>query len=355
MRPKYIVFVLVIFALCSVAEAAPSISKGPYVILNSSGQRVVKVRSGEKQLFLEYQLPGGKNKIEAMEGVGGGVFEDAITNKALSYRISDGDGATEWFALKRLPTKGAKYSFLLYGDNRTGDGSREVHRRLVKLMTEEDAEFVVHVGDLVGKGGNEHQWSKFFDDAGPLFEKMPFVASIGNHDKSKNGWFSRYFRASGDEEYMAIPVAGGWFLLLDSVIPVSRDDEQYNYLKRMLKDMVGSSPIIASMHVPPFSSGKHGSHREVIENWVPLFEEYGVDLVVGGHDHDYQRIGPTKQVLYLVSGGGGAPIYKVKKGPEVDYYYDGHHYVLIEVDGKKLRGWMKGENGQILDRFSLEF
>jgi 3',5'-cyclic AMP phosphodiesterase CpdA len=65
--------------------------------------------------------------------------------------------------------------------------------------------------------------------------------------------------------------------------------------------------IVAVMHHPAFSAGYHGSDGEVREAWVPLFETYGVDLALAGHDHDYQRSLPIGDVTYVVSGGAARP------------------------------------------------
>ena len=54
------------------------------------------------------------------------------------------------------------------------------------------------------------------------------------------------------------------------------------------------------MHRPPFSSGKHGGHEATLEAFVPLFEEYGVDLVLAGHDHNYERTESIGGVTYIV-------------------------------------------------------
>jgi len=59
---------------------------------------------------------------------------------------------------------------------------------------------------------------------------------------------------------------------------------------------------IATMHHPPFSGGMHGSSIDVREAFTPLFEKYGVQLVLCGHDHDYQRSKSINGVTYVISG-----------------------------------------------------
>jgi hypothetical protein len=64
---------------------------------------------------------------------------------------------------------------------------------------------------------------------------------------------------------------------------------------------------VVFFHVPPYSSGPHGSNSLVARALEPLFTQYGVDLVFNGHDHDYER-SVIHNITYIVTGGGGAPL-----------------------------------------------
>ena len=57
---------------------------------------------------------------------------------------------------------------------------------------------------------------------------------------------------------------------------------------------------------PPYTCGGHSGNTHVVRDWVPLFERYGVQLVLSGHDHNYQRFAPRNGVTYVVHGGGAA-------------------------------------------------
>ena len=58
------------------------------------------------------------------------------------------------------------------------------------------------------------------------------------------------------------------------------------------------------MHHPPYSAGYQGSAKDVRQEFSPLFERHGVQLVLSGHEHDYQRTEEINGVTYLVSGAG---------------------------------------------------
>ena len=72
---------------------------------------------------------------------------------------------------------------------------------------------------------------------------------------------------------------------------------------------------VAVLHHPPYACGVYFAHAAVVRRWVPLFERYGVHLVLSGHDHNYQRFVPRRGVTYVVHGGGVGSYYAVRACP----------------------------------------
>jgi hypothetical protein len=69
----------------------------------------------------------------------------------------------------------------------------------------------------------------------------------------------------------------------------------------------------------------------VRDSFCPLFDKYGVDVAFAGHDHNYQR-NEVGSVTYLVTGGGGAPLYDQKtNAPWNKVTKKTLHYVLVTV------------------------
>jgi len=125
------------------------------------------------------------------------------------------------------------------------------------------------------------------------------LAVLGNHDAG-----------FADAQVTALGMPGRWyatgigdvlFVALDSTM--AKDPGQLAWLDQTLAQ-AGSDWVVVALHHPPFSAGVHGSDEEVRDAFVPLFEQYGVDLVLAGHDHDYQRSVPIGGVTYVVSGAG---------------------------------------------------
>ena len=70
---------------------------------------------------------------------------------------------------------------------------------------------------------------------------------------------------------------------------------------------------IVFFHRPSYSSGFHGSDPQLQQAFGPIFEQRGVQLVINGHEHNYERLVPWREtgpqaVTYVVTGGGGAAL-----------------------------------------------
>ncbi len=241
-----------------------------------------------------------------------------------------------------------------YGDNRTGKGDSEVHRRLIHLMEEERPQIVLHMGDMVNGGDRHRLWDTFFEEGRLLFKRARLMAAVGNHDLSKDNRFREFFPyGRSGENYYAFEYGPASFVALDTNNDYAPGSPQFLFLESTLEAWKGRFPIIVFLHHPPFSGGKHGGTEKVQKDLVPLFERFGVDLVLSGHDHNYQRIGPINDVLYLVTGGGGGPLYAVNPLPETRFSQVVYHYVTLKITKDRVRGWMKNHEGAECDRFEI--
>jgi hypothetical protein len=113
---------------------------------------------------------------------------------------------------------------------------------------------------------------------------------------------------------------------------------------------------IVFYHQAIYSSGPHG-----YESWVeakrallaPIFEEFHVDLVLNGHDHDYERTLPINGVLYIVTGGGGGPLYQVNPQPFSAYAESTYHALFVTVEGCALTVMAIKPDGTLFDATTL--
>jgi regulation of enolase protein 1 (concanavalin A-like superfamily) len=93
-----------------------------------------------------------------------------------------------------------------------------------------------------------------------------------------------------------------------------------------------------------------------------LFERYGVDLVLAGHEHDYERTVPIREssnpsdraVTYIVSGGGGAPLYPAGTDTWTAFSASIHSFVKVTVDACRLTTTAIGTDGVPFDSSSID-
>jgi hypothetical protein len=141
--------------------------------------------------------------------------------------------------------------------------------------------------------------------------------------------------------------------LLDSN---SVSDRQTAWLEQELADSTATWKI-AVLHHPPYTCGGHSGNGTVVRQWVPLFESYGVQLVVSGHDHNYQRFAARDGVTYVVHGGGGAGLYRLRgclsSYPRRVRARKEHGFLYVTVGSERLNVSAVDLRGRTTDSFSL--
>ncbi len=156
-------------------------------------------------------------------------------------------------------------------------------------------------------GSNEQYQAALFDSYPLLLRNFAFWPVYGNHDAKRWTFFDIFSLPtkaeaggvkSGTEHYYSFNYGNIHYIVLDSE-ESGRDqgDRMLRWLKKDLK-ATEQSWIIVAFHHPPYSKGAHdsddssdseGSMVEMRENVVPILEKYGVDLVLSGHNHVYER------------------------------------------------------------------
>jgi 3',5'-cyclic AMP phosphodiesterase CpdA len=187
---------------------------------------------------------------------------------------------------------------------------------------------------------------------GLLKRDVQFKAVLGNHDLPTMEQQLAYdrFGMKGQRFYsFTQPEAHAQFFALDSNM---MDAPQMKWIEQELAASRAAWKIVF-FHHPPFSAGKrHGSDMALRDRLHPLLAKHGVQLVLNGHDHIYQRTKPQQGVNYFVSGAGG----KVRKG-DMDAsdttvekgYDDSYHFMLFDVTPEAIQFRAVNEKGQEID------
>jgi len=249
-----------------------------------------------------------------------------------------------------LPLKDGSLRFAVIGD--TGSGSRQ-QSQLGELMFQYRAvfpyEFVLMMGDNLYGGETPKDFEKKFSDPYKkiLDSKVKFYATLGNHDLALQTNYAN-FNMNGKEYYRIKKGSVAFYSLNSNYM----DPKQVKWLEdELAKDT--SDWKVCFFHHPPYSSAKkHGSDDQLRAVVEPIFIKYGVNVVLTGHDHVYERIKPQKGIYYFVSGAGG----KLRTGdiesssPLTEKSYDRDlHFMLFEVAGDQMYFQAISRTGQTID------
>ena len=234
----------------------------------------------------------------------------------------------------------------------TGTGGRiqyEVAARMMELQRTFPFGSVLMLGDnLYGRQKPADFHAKFELPYARLLEAgVNFYAVLGNHDEPSQQHY-KPFHMDGRRYYTFSPHQDVRFFGLDSN---RLDQGQLAWLERELARS-GNEWKIVFFHHPLYSSGaKHGSNQALRGTLEPFFVKYGVDIVLAGHDHFYERIKPQQEVAYFVVGGAA----KLRPGnarrTEISAaaFDRDNSFLLMEIDKDKLHFQAISRNGDTVD------
>lgn len=176
---------------------------------------------------------------------------------------------------------------------------------------------ILHLGDYTDTGAASEYaecysqtWGKHKGQTKPV---------PGNHEyltPSASGYFS-YFGSLATPQglsYYSFDIGGWHVVALNSEIDVTSTSAQVAWLR---SDLLAHPALctLAYWHKPRFSSGLHGNDTSLAALWQILYDN-GADLVLNGHDHDYERfarqnqsgvLDEAKGLQEFVVGTGGVP------------------------------------------------
>ena len=235
------------------------------------------------------------------------------------YSVEQGGDRAEG-ELQMAPRTGRPFTAMIYGDNRS---DARAHAAIIERMSNEDPDFIVHTGDLVVAGALAEEWDSFFRVAGPLLRNRPVFPISGNHEHAGDPeltQFRQYFHLPNGEFYFAFTWSNVRFLAIDVNVRADAgqpDAAQSAWLidqVRRAETEPGITHTIAFLHQGPFSSNPVRTGNLGVRALLQHMHTLGLDLVVSGHDHYYERGRADYGLPYMVVGSGGAPLYPTR-GP----------------------------------------
>ncbi len=300
-----------------------------------------------------------------------------------AYKVG-GDGAwSEWHGFRTASDGAEPFRFIYLGDAQNdllAQWSRAVRSAYAAAP---DARFLLHAGDLVTRGHDDALWGEWFEALGFIAAGIPSIPAVGNHEFANREnpagggtervltplWRSNFtLPLNGPEGADRVAESAFWLdyqgvriIALDS----SQEREaQLPWLEELLRDNPNRWTIV-TFHHPIYSTGKGRDNAAWREALVPLFDRYGVDLVLTGHDHGYGRTHKLKAgqpvemdepgTIYAVSVSGPKMYVTEPLQSELMAVTRGYTqmFQVIEVDGDRLIYEARAIDGEVVDRFEL--
>jgi acid phosphatase type 7 len=300
-----------------------------------------------------------------------------------AYRVGDGRTWSEWQRFRTASATPEPFGFLYFGDVQDRDG--QAWQRLLEAAVAHapDARLIVHAGDLVNLRGdrNDSEWGTWHAATESLAARLPVVPAVGNHEYLKERFdrhshlsphWNRQFALPADgpegleESVYSTDYQGVRFIVLNSLhaLAFGSVELQARWLESRLRHNPNRWTVVVYHH-PMFAMAEGRESPEPLqEHWKPLFERYGVDLVLQGHDHVYSRVStpgpagvPERDAagpVYVVSVAGPKMYDLAESAGIADVAVeDVQLFQLIRVDDRRLRFEARSIDGEIHDAFEL--
>jgi hypothetical protein len=312
--------------------------------VTSTSARILFTVSGEAPVTVDVMESSGKPVATGVEASPDGpppaplavTIEGLEPDTIYCYRLN---GMTAGAGFRTAPTPGnGRVRFSAFGDS--GNGSESQRAVYAQLQTV-PYDFVLHLGDVAYEKGSEWELENhYFSIYRGLTRSFAVFPVLGNHDDATNDGAA--FLSAFDLPDNAVPSERERFYSFDwgPIHFVALDTErmtreQASWMDRDLQKNTQPWTVVYG-HRPPYSSGHHGSNLVFRERFGPILYKHGVQLVLSGHDHSYERTRAIDGTTYVVSGGGGRDTRPVQRSEFTAHADEVHHFVFVEVDAKTL-------------------
>lgn len=305
------------------------------------------------------------------------IFENLEPETMYMYRVGNGEMWSEWFQFTTSGNTVKPFRFLYFGDVQNDIkslGSRTIRSAFSRFG---DAAFLLFAGDLVSSSTDDY-WHEFFYAGSWIFGSLPSLATPGNHEykrETENGpiifskhWNQIFINPNNGPENLAnhsyyIDYQGVRFISLDSPALGYSEENSVNSVKWLRKVLSENRQkwTILFTHYPVFSCSQGRDNEKYRDNLKSLLEEYGVDLVLQGHDHTYCRgqnlanIGKNckNPPMYMVSVAG-PKMYGLNVNRWSDRVASATQlYQVIDVNNNTIHVQVFTVTGELYDDFSI--
>lgn len=290
------------------------------------------------------------------------------TDYYFEIQASYGTSQKLWF--RTAPKEGDDFRLILGGDSRSDPEQRIKMNLVMKSSIERDEGILalVHGGDYVMNGTSWSEWSEWLrhheittSESGRL---LPIIPTRGNHEYSQRIFNEVWAWPNDGLGYFSSEIGDLALLILNTEVSVH--GEQKTWLKDQLKSLRPQKKwVVANYHRPAYPAVKRPANSKAA--WVPLFEEFSIDLAVESDGHVYKQTAPLykdkidleRGIIYVGEGGLGVK----QRTPASDRWYlnhesafstSAHHIQILSISENQMIFEGLDENLKGLSSFSLQ-
>ncbi|GEP97797.1 purple acid phosphatase family protein [Chitinophaga cymbidii] len=296
------------------------------------------------------------------------------------YRVGDGVRWSEWLHFTTAADQFRPFSFIYMGDAQ--NDHKELWSRAMRAAYAQapQAAFSLHAGDLINRTNTDHEWGEWFYAGGWIYGMMPVIATPGNHeyyrDEQRRLTLTKHWRPQ-----FAFPENGpagleevAYYLDYQDVRIISICSQAFLLNKAdsasqvaWVEELLRNNPCrwtIITMHHPLYSSAGGRDNRSLRDAFQPMFNKYGVDLVLTGHDHTYGR-GVSEQSPQSAQMPLSGPVYITSVSgpkmyvPALEQWQqraaaNTQLYQVIDINADNIQYKCYTVTGQLYDAFRID-
>lgn len=300
---------------------------------------------------------------------------------AYEYALPGDGGLSRAYTFTTAPEGEPEFRFAAFadqGDCQSYAAACEVQQRIAA----DHPALVLAAGDLTyGNKNGLAAVDRWFDDVMVFAASSPVMPAWGNHEWEEGDPIENYkgrfaLPEAHGEDWYSFDYAGVHFVALPELyVPVDPGGAFHAWLEEDLEAAAADPErrwTVVFGHRPFFSTGtRNGSSGRLLRHLVPVLDRHRVDLVITGHEHNYERTLPLREAaptsndprrsaqgqgtIYVVTGGGGAELYD-DFGPQEPWgavREAVHQHLRVDVSGEALKVASVASGGALVDEFEI--